>query len=197
MRFMKKSVVLLLVLCLMCGTAGCGPQAGKLDSLGVAYEDGRTVTMDMDMAAVRQVMGSNYENAPGIDSYQFDRWREGALFVDYKVDQVSDIYVAGEAQPWSTTLGVSYGDSLAAVKERLGEPMRDQRDSEYPDGDAFLYYAFYQAGEHYEQVENTYDSWEAFNAETKKSPDRDNYYMLALSMARDKVYSCSISRFTR
>ena len=85
---------------------------------------------------------------------------------------------------FKTSLGVSLGDSIASVKENLGEPILKDEDS--------CNYLFYRTEGRYVIVRGDPD----YFLSSLKEEERKNAYMVIFYFENDKVESFSVRNFT-
>ena len=122
-----KKIICALGLLMLLTLSGCqnsgGETAGQqFESLGASFEDGKTVTVDMNREEVLEEMGGEPDDWTakyGLIAYY------GAQS-PYEVTSLQ--YVGQEEMPFSTSLGVDMGDSADDIKEALGEPASESAD---------------------------------------------------------------------
>ena len=178
--------VLFLCVCL----AGCGNKLKSdltFETLSVTFYDGKTVSTDMDQESVRK----NMERAPSdtleLTNSTMDEWvLNYGLSVAYDLSEhVSSIMaIKTDDTSFKTSLGVSLGDSIASVKENLGEPILKDEDS--------CNYLFYRTEGRYVIVRGDPD----YFLSSLKEEERKNAYMVIFYFENDKVESFSVRNFT-
>ena len=178
--------VLFLCVCL----AGCGNKLKSdltFETLSVTFYDGKTVSTDMDQEAVRK----NMERAPSdtleLTNSTMDEWvLNYGLSVAYDLSEnVSSIMaIKTDDTSFKTSVGVSLGDSIASVKENLGEPILKDEDS--------CNYLFYRTEGRYVIVRGDPD----YFLSSLKEEERKNAYMVIFYFENDKVESFSVRNFT-
>ena len=105
-----------------CQNSGGETAGQEFESLGASFEDGKTVTVDMNREEVLEEMGGepdDWVTKYGLIAYY------GAQS-PYEVTSLQ--YVGQEEMPFSTSLGVDMGDSADDIKEALGEPASESAD---------------------------------------------------------------------
>jgi hypothetical protein len=170
--------------------AGCGNKLKSdltFETLSVTFYDGKTVSTDMDQEAVRK----NMERAPSdtleLTNSTMDEWvLNYGLSVAYDLSEnVSSIMaIKTDDTSFKTSLGVSLGDSIASVKENLGEPILKDEDS--------CNYLFYRTEGRYVIVRGDPD----YFLSSLKEEERKNAYMVIFYFENDKVESFSVRNFT-
>ena len=122
-----KKIICALGLLMLLTLSGCQNSGGEtasqeFESLGASFEDGKTVTVDMNREEVLEEMGGepdDWVTKYGLIAYY------GAQS-PYEVTSLQ--YVGQEEMPFSTSLGVDMGDSADDIKEALGEPASESAD---------------------------------------------------------------------
>ena len=189
---MKKSIsVLLASVLLVFALTACqnSEKSPAVETLGVIYEDGATITMDMDQEAVKKDIKDAPNETEERNVEISDMWISGRSFsVHFETEtpnRVIRIFVLeSEEQNVSTTLGVSKGDSVASMKEKLGELCSVTENS----GESDYLYGFQYVEGRYEMV----DVDAAFN-ELSDNLENARLYAVNFSCKDDKIVSIYIS----
>ncbi len=177
--------VLFLCMCL----AGCGNKLKSdltFETLSVTFYDGKTVSTDMDQETVRKNMERAPSNTLELTNSTMDEWvLSYGLSVGYDLNEnVSSIMaIKTDDMSFKTSLGVSLGDSIASVKEKLGESISEDED--------LCTYLFYRIEGRYIIVRGDPDSF----LSSLKEDERKNAYMVIFYFENDKVRSFSVNNF--
>lgn len=177
--------ILTVVLILGC-LAGCSNTSKSdlyFETLSVTLYDGKVVSTDMDQETIRK----NMEKAPSNTVLEDECVLDYGLFVDYDSSNwVSSISVVGsEHEKFTTSLGVSQGDSVASMKEKLGEPMEED--------EARYTYGFYLVEGRYIIARGNTDSF--FSSLVENSDI--NAYTVNFSTDNDKIENFSVYHLTQ
>lgn len=181
---MKKLFAVFLALVLACSClAGCGNSNGTVsfDTLSLTLQDGKTLEMGMDQDTVREIMVDAPYNTIDLDTTVYDEWPiDYGLFVSYGANnKVNSIFTTGSHE-FSTSLGISTGDSAEKLKEKLGKPMKTTDNNDL--GTGYFYY-FYLTDGRYQIIR---ESLEDFNT---NHPDGANLYYANIYIRDDTVAS--------
>lgn len=188
---MRKTISMILsCVLLLFSLSGChnSDKNHTFDTLGITFDGGKTLNMEMDQEAVRKVMGkepteTKEEYGEISDYWDLDYW----LCVDYKAEspyKVTHIFVGLKDLDFETSLGISKGDSVASMKETLGD-LYSQSDSE---DNISYFYAFRYADGKYEMV----DPNKSIGELTGGSEDI-GLYGVSFTSENDTVIACSLS----
>lgn len=182
--------ILAVVLILGC-LAGCSNTSKSdlyFETLSVTLYDGKVVSTDMDQETIRKNMKESPSNTIELTDSVQDEWvLDYGLFVDYDSSNwVSYIFVVGsEGGNFTTSLGVSQGDSVASMKEKLGEPMEED--------EARYTYGFYLVEGRYIIARGNTDSF--FSSLVENSDI--NAYTVNFSTDNDKIEDFSVYHLTQ
>lgn len=186
---MKKLFCGILAVVLIFGClAGCANKSKSdlnFETLGVTLYDGIVVSTDMDQETIRKNMKESPSNTIELTDSVQDEWvLDYGLFVNYDSSNwVSSISVVGsEHEKFTTSLGISQGDSVASMKEKLGEPMEED--------EARYTYGFYLVEGRYIIARGNTDSF--FSSLVENSDTKA--YTVNFSTNDDKIKNFSVYR---
>lgn len=153
---MKKVVgIMLACVLLVFSLSGCQNSGGNrtFETLSVTFDGGKTLSMEMNQEAVRKVIGEEPTETKEEFGQLSDHWDlDYSFYVHYKTEEpykVTWISFPMAGVDFETSLGIAKGDSVASIKEKLGD-LYSQSDS---DETTSYSYAFRYADGKYEIVD--------------------------------------------
>lgn len=153
---MKKVVgIMLACVLLVFSLSGCqnSGESRTFETLSVTFDGGKTLSMEMNQEAVRKVIGEEPTETKEEMGQLSDDWDlDYALSVKYKTEEpykVTWISFPMAGVDFETSLGIAKGDSVASIKEKLGD-LCTKSDS---DESTSYSYAFRYADGKYEIVD--------------------------------------------
>lgn len=151
----KVAGMMLACILLVFSLSGCqnSGESPTFETLSVTFDGGKTLSMEMNQEAVRKVM----EEEPTETTEEFgqisDDWDlDYSFYVNYKTEEpyeVTKISLSFADIDFETSLGIAKGDSVASIKEKLGD-LCTKSDS---DESTSYSYAFRYADGQYEIVD--------------------------------------------
>ena len=139
----------------------------------------------MDMETVRKAMKDEPENTLEFESGSIDDdWiRNYSLFVSYSGEKkVRSIYITPYNTDYTTSLGISGGDSVASMKEKLGEPASVKTEED----ETIYQYCFNLVEGRYEKFQGSYDEF------LLSSKEGDQLCFVRLGSENDKITSFGV-----
>ena len=176
---------LAVILAIGCLTGCQKSNEKKFETLSVTFEDGKTVSTDMDQETVRKNMADPPYNTLELQDSTTDEWTiDYGLYVDYRNDKVDAIFIASEPnKTYSTSIGVSYGDSVASLKEKLGNPTEISEES------TDYQYGFILEEGRYTLFNGTLED---FFQQGLADQQGVSFYMVSFKSENDKINSFSV-----
>lgn len=151
----KVAGMMLACILLIFPLSGCqnSGESPTFETLSVTFDGGKTLSMEMNQEAVRKVVGEEPTETKEEFGQISDDWDlDYSFYVNYKTEEpyeVTKISLSFADIDFETSLGIAKGDSVASIKEKLGD-LCTKSDS---DESTSYSYAFRYADGKYEIVD--------------------------------------------
>lgn len=181
---------MLICILLIFSLPGCqnSNESRTFETLSITFDGGKTLSMEMNQKAIRETMGEEPTETKEEYGEISDRWDfDYLLYVNYKTEspyKVTRISFVLADIDFETSLGIAKGDSVASMKEKLGD-LYIQSES---DGITSYLYAFRYADGQYEMV----DPNKSIGELTGGSEDI-GLYGVTFTSENDTVMECSLT----